>query len=105
MLTKWFGANWKTSISGIGSAVFGLLTLLAALPYQLGDIATIIPPEYKAKIFLYGAAATSALRIWNSLQQKDKSVTGGVVQQTANGSVAQATSSSVIETKQAAPKQ
>ncbi len=35
---------------------------------------------------------------------KDKNVTGGTVQQTADGSVAQTPSSAVIETKQAEPK-
>jgi hypothetical protein len=88
-VSKFFGANWKTTLSGIGSAIFGLLTALAALPYQLGDVATIIPAEYKAKIFLWSAIATVGLRIWNSLQQKDKNVTGGSVQQTVNGAVAE----------------
>lgn len=78
------GANWKTSVSGIGSAIFALLTAVAALPYTLGDVATIIPPEYKAKVFTISAIATVALRFWNSVQQKDKSVTGGTVQQTTN---------------------
>lgn len=64
--------------------IFSALTALAALPYTLGDIATIIPPEYKAKVFLYSAIAAAALKVWNSVQQKDKSVTGGTVQQTVN---------------------
>jgi hypothetical protein len=107
-MSKIFGANWKTSVSGIGSAIFGLLTMLAALPYDLGNVATIISPEWKGKIVTVGIIATLALRVWNSLQQKDKNTTGGTVQQTADGSVAsrasQADSSSVIETQQAAPK-
>ena len=78
------GANWKTTVSGIGAMIFSVLTALAALPYTLGDIATIIPPEYKAKVFLYSAIAAAALKVWNSVQQKDKGVTGGIVQQTTN---------------------
>ena len=78
------GANWKTTVSGIGSAIFALLTAVSALPYTLGDIATIIPPEHKSTIFTVSAIATVLLRIWNSTQQKDKSVTGGTVQQTTN---------------------
>ena len=107
-MTKLIGANWKTTVSGIGSALFGLLTMLAALPYDLGNIATVIPPDWKSKIVTVGVVATLGLRVWNSLQQKDKNVTGGTTQQTADGSVAsrsaQAESSSVIETTQAAPK-
>lgn len=105
MLEKFIGANWKTTVSGIGSAIAALLTILAALPYQLGEIATIIPPGWKGKIVTVGLLATTALRIWNSIQQKDKNTTGGTVQQTADGSVAspraQVSSSSVQETKQA----
>ena len=78
------GANWKTTVSGIGSAIFAILTTLSALPYTLGDVATIIPVEYKTKVFTVSAIATVLLRIWNSTQQKDKSVTGGTVQQTTN---------------------
>ncbi len=102
-MTKLLGANWKTTVSGIGSAIFGLLTMLAALPYDLGNIATLIPPEWKSKLVTVGVIATLALRVWNSMQQKDKNVTGGTVPQTADGSVAVAPSSSVIETKQAEP--
>lgn len=81
MLERLIGPNWKTTVSGIGAALFGLLTLLAALPYSLGDIATIIPPEWKGKIAALGLIAGTVLKIWNSTQQKDKNVTGGTVQQ------------------------
>jgi hypothetical protein len=100
-----FGANWRTTISGIGTAIFGLLTMLAALPYQLGDVATIIPPEYKSKVVAVGIFATFALRVWNSMVQKDKNVTGGTVQQTSSGQVSDTKeSTSVAETIQAPPK-
>lgn len=79
-----FGANWRTTVSGIGTAIFSALTALAALPYTLGEAATIIPPDYKAKVFTVSLFATVALRVWNSVAQKDKSVTGGTVQQTVN---------------------
>lgn len=63
--------NWKTTISGIGTAAATLLTTLAILPYQLGDIATIIPPEYKVIVFKVGAVATVILKVWNSVATKD----------------------------------
>lgn len=88
LLAKLFGANWRTSLSGIGAAVFGLLTMIAALPYDMGDIANIFPPSWKAKIAVAAGFATLALKWWNALAQKDKHVTGGVVQQTVSGAVA-----------------
>lgn len=64
--------NWKTTVSGIGSAAFTVLTLLAALPYQLGDLATFIPSGYKEKVFVVSLTAAFLLKVWNSIEQKDK---------------------------------
>ena len=63
--------NWKTTLTGIGAAVTSTLTILAALPYQLGDAATVIPPEWKSKIVMTGLAASLVLRVLNSIFQKD----------------------------------
>ncbi len=84
-MEKILGANWKTTVSGVGTAIFSLLTILAALPDQLGDIAQIIPPDLKSKVVTVGLIATFALRVWNAYVQKDKNVTGGTVQQTTEG--------------------
>lgn len=81
-------ANWRTTVSGIGAAIFGFLTILAALPYELGAVANIFPPQWKVRIALYGAIAAAILKVWNSIAQKDKKVTGGTVQQTVSGAVA-----------------
>jgi hypothetical protein len=40
-----------------------LLTALAAAPYSLGEVATIIPPEWKERVFIAGAIATMLLRV------------------------------------------
>ena len=40
-----------------------LLTALAAAPYTLGEVATIIPPEWKERVFVVGAIATMLLRV------------------------------------------
>lgn len=69
-------ANWRTTLSGIGTVVFSLLAALAQLPYQLGDIATIIPPEWKEKVFVASALAAAALKVWNSIASKDAVVIG-----------------------------
>ena len=86
-----------------------MLTVLAALPYQLGDVATIVPPAWKSKIVTAGIVATFILRVLNGLQQKDKNVTGGTLQQTADGQVADpallgGVSKSVADTQKAIPK-
>ena len=87
-LAKFLGANWTTTLSGVGAAIFGVLTIVAALPYELGEVALIFPPEWKAKIVLWGAIATLILRVWNAVAQKSKEVTGGAVAQDENGAVA-----------------
>jgi hypothetical protein len=100
-----FGANWKTRVSGIGTAIFSALTVLAALPYSLGDLATVIPPSWKAKIVVGGLVGAFGLRVWNSVAQKSKEVTGGTVQQDTTGATAsphaQATSPLIDATREA----
>lgn len=94
---KILGANWRTSLSAIGAALTSLLTILAALPYELGSVATVFPPEWKAKIAITGAVCTVLLKILNGLFQKDKNVVGGTVQQTASGAVADAGTQTLVD--------
>ena len=54
--------NWKI----VSSTIISALTILAALPYQLGDLATIIPPSWKPIVVGTGLVATVALRVWNA---------------------------------------
>lgn len=42
--------------------------MLAALPYELGEAATIIPPAWKARIVVVGLIATLILRAISSAQ-------------------------------------
>ena len=49
-------------LSRIGAAITSALTTLAALPYQLGDVATIIPVEWKNRVVIAGLIATVILR-------------------------------------------
>jgi hypothetical protein len=72
-MIKILGSDWKTTLAGIGTAIFGLLTTLSALPYQLGDVATIIPPSWKAKVFTVGAVAMFLIRVWNGIITKQVS--------------------------------
>ena len=105
-MSKILGANWKTSVSGIGAAIFTMLGAIAALPYSFGEIASLMPPQWKGRVAVAGFAAGFILKVWNAIQQKDKSVTGGVIQQTADGSIAdpeklKGVSQSVADTQKA----
>ena len=50
-------------MAGYGAIAMSLLTALAAAPYTLGEVATIIPPHWKAKVFIVSAIATMILRV------------------------------------------
>jgi len=63
--------NWKTTVSGIGAALMSLLGAIAALPYSLGEVATILPPVWKSRVAIGGFIAAFALKTINSIAQKD----------------------------------
>jgi hypothetical protein len=52
----------------IAAAITSCLTMLAALPYELGEAATIIPPAWKARLVVVGLIATLILRAISSAQ-------------------------------------
>lgn len=82
LIERIFGANWRTSLSGIGTAITGALTALAGLPYEQGGIAVMIPPDWKPVVFKWAGIATVILFIIKSTQGKDKQVAGnGTVQE------------------------
>jgi hypothetical protein len=51
------------NLAGYGSIATSALTALSGAPYALGDVATIIPPHWKAKLFVVSAIATMILRL------------------------------------------
>jgi len=57
--------NWRS----LGAALFSALTILAALPYQLGDLSTIVPTNWKPTIVAVGLVATVILRSLNAVKQ------------------------------------
>jgi hypothetical protein len=72
MMAKLFGANWKTTLSAIGAALFSALTWLSTLSYDQGPIALIIPMQYKPWITKIAGVAALGLWIWNGIAQKSK---------------------------------
>lgn len=75
-LEQWIGANWRSTISGIGSSVLWALSMLALMPYDFGAVADFFPPQAKKWVALTGAASGFALKVVNSLVTKDSKVTG-----------------------------
>ena len=63
------------NLAGYGSIVMSLLTALAAAPYSLGEVATIIPPEWKERVFVVVAIATMLLRVIRDNVQEKPPVT------------------------------
>lgn len=97
-MTKLFGANWLTTM-------WGWITVAAGAIYLYPNSVAFLPDSIEG--YVKGIAGLIAVITGGAFAAtvKSKNVTGGTVQQTANGSVAQAPSSAVIETKQAEPKQ
>lgn len=94
---KILGANWQTTVSMIGGVLSAALTWLSTLSYDQGAIATVIPLEYKSLVMKIAGIATLILFCWNGIKQKDKHVTGGSVQQTVSGSVAEPGTQSMVD--------
>lgn len=69
-------ANWRTTLTSVGAALFSALTILAALPAQLGELSTVLPEEWKPPVIKVGIVATILLRILNGMMTKDAVVTG-----------------------------
>ena len=55
--------NWKQ----LAAAFTSVLTLSAALPDSLGELAIIIPPKFKGWVVLAGLVATTILRTLNAV--------------------------------------
>lgn len=90
-------ANWQTTVSMIGGTLMGALTWLSTLSYDQGALAMVIPLEYKPLVTKIAGIATLILFVWNGIQQKTKSVTGGIVQQTASGAVADTGTQTLVD--------
>ncbi len=55
--------NWPKFWTALSGAILSTLTVLAALPYTLGEVAEIIPSEWKPIMVKVGLVATLILRV------------------------------------------
>lgn len=70
------GANWRTSLAAAGSSFTFLLTIVAGLPYEFGDLAAIFPTNWKGRIAIAAAIATAILKFIQGHVSKDAVVAG-----------------------------
>lgn len=82
-LERHFGANWRTTLTGAGTAVLALIAFLAGLNDQLGDLAGFIPAEWRTRIAVTSAFSAALLKFLNGYVGKDAHVTGGKIRQDA----------------------
>lgn len=54
---------FKLKLIAIAGDIASFLTLLAAIPYELGPAAEMLPPKWKEWIVMVGVFATLGLRI------------------------------------------
>lgn len=76
LIERILGANWRTTLTGWLATISGVLTTLAMLPHELGDVAEIIPANWKSRITIAGIIATALLKFINSIVAKDAAITG-----------------------------
>lgn len=94
-MTKIFGANWWTT-------VWGFITVAAGAISARPDIIAFLPDSWEPTISGLALFVTVIAGGVFAVGVKSRNVTGGTVQQTADGSVAATRSTtSVVETKTA----
>lgn len=92
------GANFKTTWSMIGGVFFAALTWLSTLSYDQGQLALLIPVEWKPYVSKISVISALLLLAYNGIRQKDKSVTGGSVQQDLTGATVPDHKAELVET-------
>lgn len=96
-MSKIFGANWWTTL-------WGFITVAAAAIVAEPGIISFLPdawePTVKGVALFIGVIAGGTFAV----AVKSRNVTGGTVQQTAEGAVATTPTTSVVETKLAPEK-
>lgn len=95
-MTKIFGANWWTTI-------WGFITVAAGAIAIKPEIIAFLPDSWEPTISGIAGFITVIAGGVFSVGVKSKNVTGGTVQQTADGAVAAKTTTSVLETQTAPP--
>jgi hypothetical protein len=96
LLTRIFGANWRTSVSAFGATIMAAIAFIAQMSYDQGPLSLVFPAEFKPLITKIAGIAALLLFFWNGIRQKDKDVVGGTVVQAPDGSIDQVKTNLVI---------
>ena len=92
------GANWQTTLGGIGSELLNILVILSIAPYTLPtEITDVIPAKVKGWLLTVSVAAKFLVQGWTWYHTKSKGVTGGDTQQTLDGSLAQPGTQNLVD--------
>jgi hypothetical protein len=97
------GANWESTVSGVGAAIFFILTTISTISLQFGDLLSLFSSSTKKDVAIASAIATGLLKGWNALVQKSRSVTGGNTQQTADGKLVKPGEQNLVDATVSAP--
>ena len=80
-IEKLCGVNWRSTTSGIGTAIMAFLAWLAQLNYTLENVnginlGAIVPVEWKSKMTLLCGIAALILGCIKAVVSKDRAVSG-----------------------------
>ena len=59
----------KSAKTGIATDIVAAITLLSMVPYELGSLGVVVPPEFKPWVAGIGIGATIVLRLWKRFQE------------------------------------
>ncbi len=66
-------ANWKTTLTGIAAGLVLVMTFLASQPFTNGELALIVPAEWKPYLALVGIVCAGVLATVRGLVSADAS--------------------------------
>lgn len=97
LLARLFGANYKTSLTGLASTLSSLLVYISLIPYTLPtELSNVMSPEVKKNVFVCALVSKLIAGAWNAVSQKDKDVHGGTIIQNADNQAVDKTSGSNV---------
>jgi hypothetical protein len=76
--------QWKTTLTGFGAAAVLVLTFLASQPYSNGEIALIIPNEWKPYFVTAGIISAGILAAIRGIVSADASSQRALQEQVAS---------------------
>jgi hypothetical protein len=89
-MTKWFGANWWTTLWGFITAAAGAIAIRP-------ELIAFLPDSWEPTVSGLALLVTVIAGGTFAVGVKSKNVTGGTVQQTVSGAAAEPTTQSLVD--------